>query len=65
MMVEFALFMLFNDSTRKRYRVIMHIQSVEKGDLNVQIDGMPEAIDGKKKVYCAKCTKRKNGRKQK
>ena len=63
-MVEFALFLLFNDNTWKRYRVIIAYTIVEKDELNVQNDGTSMAIDEKKKVYCAKCTKRKNGRKQ-
>lgn len=46
-MVEFASFLLFNDSTQSHYRVIMHIQSVKRDVLHVQNDEMALETEGK------------------
>lgn len=49
-MVEFASFLLFNDHTRAARRVIMHIHSVKKCAMNIQIDESILTTGEKEKV---------------
>lgn len=48
-MVEFASFLLFNDHTWATCRVIIHIYSVKKCVMNIQIDESTLTTEGKRK----------------
>jgi len=48
-MVEFASFLFFNDHKQTAGRVIMHIQSVKKRAMNIQIDETHLVTEGKRK----------------
>ena len=44
-MVEFDFFLIFHNNIYKLCRVIMHIQSIKKGKIAIQIDETTQMID--------------------